>query len=138
MLLNIATGYNVPLIPQEEIIFLVCDAMELVNDGLAWCYTDGNAANSITSFYNTLFNLNTLDWKTIKATVWKNSPEDMDKMRKKASEFLVKQHIETRYIKAIIVRNTKALGIVNEVFQECGISIPVKVDIKNDYYYGRL
>lgn len=138
MLLNIATGYNVPLIPQRNIIFLVCDAIELINDGLAWCYTDGNAASSITSFYNTLFNIDTLDWNTIKSTFWNNSLDDMDRMRKKASEFLVREHIETRYIKTIIVRNVLASEKVKVILENNGCNIPVAIDTKNDYYYNSL
>ena len=86
MLLNIATGYGVPRIPQKDIVFLVCDATQIAAEGISFCFTDGNATKSITHFYNTLDDLDKLDWNTIRATLWKNTDDDYDRVRKKMAE----------------------------------------------------
>ena len=89
MLLNIATGYGVKKVPQKDIVFLVCDALEIVNAGIPYCFTDGNATKAISKFYNTLYGLRELDWPCIHATIWKNTEDDYDRVRKKMSEFPV-------------------------------------------------
>ena len=86
---NIATGYGVKKVPQKDIVFLVCDALEIVNAGIPYCFTDGNATKAISKFYNTLYGLRELDWPCIHATIWKNTEDDYDRVRKKMSEFPV-------------------------------------------------
>ena len=87
MLLNIATGYGVPRIPQRDIVFLVCDAFEIAAQSIPFCFTDGNATKSISRFYNTLDDLDKLDWGTIRATLWKNTGDDYDRVRKKRRQY---------------------------------------------------
>lgn len=70
-------------------MFLVCDALEIVNAGIPYCFTDGNATKAISKFYNTLYGLRELDWPCIHATIWKNTEDDYDRVRKKMSEFPV-------------------------------------------------
>lgn len=52
MLFNIVTGYGVEKVPQKDIVFLVCDALKIVNAGIPYCFTDGNATKAISKFYN--------------------------------------------------------------------------------------
>ena len=37
--------------PQKDIVFLVCDALKIVNAGIPYCFTDGNATKAISKFY---------------------------------------------------------------------------------------
>ena len=108
MLYNITTGYGVKKVLQKDIVFLVCDALEIVNAGIPYCFTDGNATKAISKFYNTLYGLRELDWPSIRATYWKNTEDDYDRVRKKMSEFLVKDHIPANLIRGIIVKNQEA------------------------------
>lgn len=43
----------------------------------------GNATKSISRFFNNLQALDELDWTTIKSTLWKNTDDDYDRVRKK-------------------------------------------------------
>ena len=86
MLLNITTGYGVPRIPQKDIVFLVCDACEIAAQGIPFCFTDGNATKSISRFFNNLQSISELDWTTIRSTLWKNTDDDYDRVRKKMAE----------------------------------------------------
>ena len=135
MLLNIATGYGVKLTPQKDIAFIVCDAVELINYGIPFCFTDGNATKTLTRFYNNLLSLNALDWDTIRATIWKNTDSDYDRVRKKMSEFLAKKYIPPFLIKEIVVRNedvrTSLMAMLGDTVQDCQI----KVDVKNKLLY---
>ena len=135
MLLNIATGYGVDKVPQKDIVFLVCNAIEIIEAGIPYCFTDGNAAHSITAFYNKPLSLVELDWETIGSTVWKNTDVDYDRVRKKMSEFLVKKHLPVSFIKAIVVRNAevakKLMASLTGVLPTCS----VKIDTNNKLYY---
>lgn len=135
MLLNIATGHGVNKVPQRDIVFLVCDAVEIINAGIPYCFTDGNAANQTSTFYNTLFGLQELDWNTISATYWKNTDEDFDRGRKKMAEFLVKEHIPANMIRGIIVRNIDAKQRVETMVGAALPNCKIGVDTKNKFYY---
>ena len=135
MLLNIATGYGVNKVPQRDIVFLVCDAVEIIDAGIPYCFTDGNATKTISKFYNTLYGLQELDWNTIQATIWKNTDEDYDRVRKKMAEFLVKEHIPANLIRGIIVRNTDAKLRVEAMVGDALPNCKIGVDTKNKYYY---
>lgn len=135
MLFNIATGYNVNKVPQKDIVFLVCDALEVVSAGIPYCFTDGNATKAISKFYNTLSGLRELDWDSIRATIWKNTEDDYDRVRKKMSEFLVKEHIPANLIREIIVKNADAEQRVTVMV---GNSLPdckITIDTNYKYYY---
>ncbi len=135
MLLNIATGHGVNKVPQKDIVFLVCDALEIINAAIPYCFTNGNATNTITRFYNSLYGLDDLDWTTIKATIWANTDDDYDRVRKKMSEFLVKEHVPIDFIKGIIVRNEEARQKVAAMLNGALPQIENIIDTKNAYYY---
>lgn len=68
MLLNITTGYSVNKVLQKDIVFIVCDAFEIINAKIPYCFTDGNATKAISKFYNSRYGLDELDWKCIELT----------------------------------------------------------------------
>lgn len=135
MLLNIATGHVVDKVPQKDIVFIVCDAIEIINAGIPYCYTDGNAANKTSTFYNNLYGLQDLDWGTIRAKMWANTDEDYDRVRKKMAEFLVKEHIPSNLICGFIVRNTDVQQKVDAIVGDALPGCKIGVDTKNDFYY---
>ena len=137
MLYNITTGYGVKRVLQKDIVFLVCDAMEIINAGIPYCFTDGNATSAISKFYNNLFGLRELDWKSIRATMWKNTEDDYDRVRKKMSEFLVKEHVPARFLRGIIVKNEEAKQKVASFLGDTLPGCSIKVDEHYEYYYRR-
>lgn len=137
MLYKIKTGNGVPKRPQNEIIYLACSFLELTQSKLKWCFTDGNAAKYITNFYSQVSDINELDWKSIEATVWTddNSDGDHDRMRKKHSEFLVKDHVPVNFIKAIVVLTEERQKEIEKMVAEFKLPIKVIIDSKYKYYY---
>ena len=133
MLLNIATGYGVPRIPQKDIVFLVCDACEIAAQGIPFCFTDGNATKSISRFFNNLQSIQELDWTTIHSTLWKNTDDDYDRVRKKMAEFLVKDHVPAALIHSIIVRDEAARQRVAAMLPDAAVT--AEIDTNNDLYY---
>lgn len=135
MLFNIKTGYRVPKQPQEDIIYLCCKVIDLAKLPV-WCYSDGNASNLVTSFYTDLDDIDELDWISIYAEKWNNGTDnDSDRMRKKAAEFLVKDHVPRHNICKIIVLNQDVRQRIQEIVDESGLNIPVEVNPGKKYYY---
>jgi hypothetical protein len=82
MLYNIVTGHNVTIYPEKNIIYLCFNITELAIDDFQWCYTNGNAAKSITKFYNDLTDIDTnIDWHSIHTTDFRDSNADGDEDR---------------------------------------------------------
>lgn len=137
MLYKIKTGNGVSRRAQNEIIYLACNFKELTDSELKWCFTDGNAAKYITDFYNDVSEIDNLDWKSINATEWtdNNSDGDHDRMRKKHSEFLVRDHVPVAFIKAIVVFTEVRKIQVEAVINKYGLNIEVHVDTMYKFYY---
>jgi hypothetical protein len=94
MLLNIKTGFRgITQRPQEDIVYIACSVDTIVKHCAEWCFTDGHAKTSITTFYNDLANLGEVDWNLVYERYWKNTEDDFDRIRRKQAEFLVKGHV---------------------------------------------
>jgi hypothetical protein len=138
MLLNIASGYTVTKRPQADIIYICCTVGSLI-ELPGWCFTDGNAAVKVTTFYNEIERLDDLDWVSIYAEKWKNGTDnDSDRMRKKHAEFLVREHVPKHNICKIIVFNQAARQRVVPIVTQSGLNIPVEVNPDNKYYYDQV
>lgn len=136
MLYNIVTGLNVTKRKQESIIYLCIKLVGIVNNpDYIWCFTDGNAAKRITSYYKDIKQLDLLDWTAIKSTDFRNnnSDGDIDRVRKKQSEFLIRDHVPGNQIDAIIVYTKNAKEKVESILKKLNRSIPVY--IKSNFYF---
>lgn len=130
MLYNIFSGYGVEQIHQSKIVYLCIPLLDLALDDLEWCFTDGNAAKRITSYYNSLDDINSLDWHSITTTDFKhdNADGDEDRIRKKHSEFLVRDYVASDKIKGIVVYNQNAKTSVKTILQRIGSDVEVKIN----------
>lgn len=136
MLYKIKTGNGIPKHPQEDIVYLCCQFVELTGSNLEWCFTDGNAATSITEFFTKVDQCASLDWKSIKAIEWSdnNSDGDHDRMRKKQAEFLVKEHVPIQFIHRIVVQTEHRRQLVQKWVDDKGLNIIVDSD-KPKFYF---
>lgn len=136
MLYKIHTGYSVPQQPQENIVYLCCRFVDLVDSDLEWCFTDGNAATGITEFFTDEDAYATLDWRSIYSTEWhdNNKDGDHDRMRKKHAEFLVKEHVPARFIRGIVVRTEQRHQLLQQWIVGTGLDITVYSN-KPQFYF---
>lgn len=137
MLYKIKTGHEVTRLLQHEIIYLACQFEEITASDLQWCFTDGNAACYISEFYRSVDEIDKLDWRSIDAEEWtdNNKDGDHDRMRKKHSEFLVRDHVPVQYIKRIVVLTKDRKTFVEDLLAHYGLPIDVHLDTKYKYYY---
>jgi ssDNA thymidine ADP-ribosyltransferase, DarT len=136
MLLNIKTGYRgISKRSQAEIVYIVCQLGVLVQQCAEWCFTDGHAKNAITEFCNNIGSLHKVDWNLVRERHWSNTEDDIDRMRRKQAEFLVKDHVSVSCISCIVVQDTSSKTRIDLIMNRLGLVIPVKVNPGKKFYY---
>ena len=137
MLYNIITGMGVQKRNQEDIVYLCIPLKELMCNRFQWCFTDGNAAKSITAFYNRLDDLCRIDKKSINSNDFRmiNADGDVDRIRKKHAEFLVRDHVPVDLIREIVVFNEKMKKEVEKMLKSLNLEEQIKVKVDIDYYF---
>jgi len=135
MLYNIYTGHGVPRLSQGNIVYLCIPLLDLAIPDFQWCFTDGNAAKVITRYFTNLNDIDEVDWKSIVSKDFRtdNDDGDEDRIRKKHSEFLVRDFVPNTKIIRIVVYNNRAKTIVEEIVQKLGLNIIVIVN--RDFYF---
>jgi hypothetical protein len=138
MLFNIKTGHGVPQRPQRDIVYMCYKVSDLATEEYQWCYTDGNAAKSITKFFTDLGQIETnIDWRSIYTTDFRdnNSDGDEDRVRKKHAEFLVRNHVPSKLIRAIVVLNQDVANQVNAILANFDLNVKVAINPQNKFYF---
>ena len=136
MLLNIKTGYRgIVQRPQSDIAYICSKLDQIIDAGSQWCFTDGHAKNRITEFYNDVIDLDNVDWKIVSERYWKNTEEDLDRMRRKQAEFLVKDHVPVQVIKRIIIYDENKREMLQKIADKLKLKIKICVNPNNNYYY---
>ncbi len=103
MMRNINTGWNgVAQYPNQEILILVSNLHKLSAMGLSFVLTDSHANNSLANYYNSLADLNRVDWKLLQARDFKRDPEDPGKFGRYQAEALVHQHVPIEGLTGIV------------------------------------
>ncbi|MDG4764326.1 DUF4433 domain-containing protein [Solwaraspora sp. WMMD406] len=78
----------------RQLVYLAATVGAVVDAGLAWVATDGNAANAATTFTTNLDDLNSMvDWPLMYAERWNSTEEDPDRQRRRMAEFLVHREV---------------------------------------------
>jgi hypothetical protein len=137
MLFNIVTGMGVPERKQEDIVYLCILLNNVMCEGYQWCFTDGNAAKTITSFFNKIADLKKIDWRSIESTDFRNenADGDVDRIRKKHAEFLVKDFVPGNLIEEIVVFNEKTKISVEKIVKNLNLKKEIKVIVNTEYYF---
>jgi hypothetical protein len=136
MLLNIKTGYRgIKQLPQSEIIYICCKLNQVINCDAQWCFTDGHAKNLFTGFYNDINDLDKVDWNIVYEKYWSNTEDDLDRIRRKQAEFLVKDIVPVNCIEAVVVFNDEKRTFVQDLVDSLHLNISVRVNTKNKFYY---
>ena len=117
MLLRLNTGrvhgYNEDQIP---IVYLVAEAQDVAASGAGFVFTDGHGIAAYTRWFDSLDDLDKVDWEVVHAQRWSTTVDDMDRQRRKQAEFLAYRSCDWRLIREIGVVNdemkTRVMGIL--------------------------
>jgi len=133
MLYVIQHGFNmVAPTKAEDIVYCISSVQKIINLELEFVFTDGHAVDGFSSQY-TIENIgdidNIIDWEAVNAKYW-NDENDLDRKRRKESEFLVLGDIASDAILAYIVSNENAKNKMIDF----GINSD-KISVEPSYYF---
>ncbi|AMP99602.1 hypothetical protein AY601_2717 [Pedobacter cryoconitis] len=136
MLLNIKTGQrNITQRHQQDIVYLYCNLESIINNCAEWCFTDGHAKTAITAFYNDIEDMDQIDLDLARERYWHPIDEDLDRMRKKQAEFLVKYSVLPNCISNIVVYNEERQVQIQQIKEELNLNLNIYINPKGRYYY---
>lgn len=120
----------------DPLVYLVSSVERVHEARVDWVASDGNCAVGLTRFSAELSELTTLvDWPLLRAKIWKDVPDDMDRMRRRAAEFLVHREFPLGLLTGYAVRTTDRQEQVRQVFRDAGMIEPY-VAVRPSWYYG--
>ncbi|OZV82992.1 hypothetical protein CA850_05650 [Micromonospora echinospora] len=120
----------------DPLVYLVSSVDRVHAARLSWVASDGNCAAALTSFSNSLPDLAELvDWPLMREGVWKNTPDDQDRMRRRMAELLVHREFPLDLILGYAVRTQAREEQLRQVLRDAGI-INAYVGVRPDWYYG--
>ncbi|MBQ1074885.1 DUF4433 domain-containing protein [Micromonospora sp. C31] len=106
----------------DPLVYLVSSVDRVHAAGLRWVASDGNCAASLTCFAGQLGDLAQLvDWPLMREQVWKNMPEDQDRMRRRMAELLVHQELPVDLIAGYAVRTPAREAQLRRLLRSAGI-----------------
>lgn len=119
----------------RPLVYLVTTVRAVVDTGADWVATDGNAATATTEFTADLRMMEEMiDWPLLVAERWNNTPEDMDRQRRRQAEFLVHQRVSTQAISWIGVHDDSRRAQVGEMLRDHPLGR--RIIVRPTWYYG--
>ena len=79
MMYNIHTGYNVPRVPNEQIVILVSSLFRISDLGIAFVFTDQHAFLKTANYFTRLEDLARVDWALLNSKNFSHDPDDPGK-----------------------------------------------------------
>lgn len=101
MMFNIHTGYNVPQVPNEEIVILVSSLRKVAELKIPFVFTDQHAYPLMANYFTELGDLDKVDWDLLNRRDFKHDPDDPGKKERYQAEALVWKHLPTEALLGI-------------------------------------
>lgn len=135
MLFSIKSG-NVSGVDPDQNPLVYCVARAEDFSPPHFVVTDGNAASALSSHYGTHADMsNKIDWNVMKASYWRNTDEDGDRMRRRMAEFLVHRFVAWHHIKALVTRVPATQQAVLSLYKRLQPQHQPPVTVNPSWYY---
>lgn len=118
---------------QSTVLHLVSSTEKVIQSGLGYVFTDGNAGTAISEFYDDVRDMSAVDWSVMPLQYWNATSLDPDRARRRSAEFLVYGSLPVTAIAYIGVSNRGTLATVRNLLDASGIHI--EFGIKKNWYY---
>lgn len=120
----------------DPLVYLVSSVERVGVTGLPWVASDGNCATAVTRFTTRQHELAThVDWTVMTQTMWDDTPEDPDRMRRRMAEFLVHRECPLSIMLGYVVRTEERRAQLVRALTSGGVAGPY-VDVRPSWYYG--
>lgn len=127
MMYNIHTGFNnVIKRPNRDIIVLVSSIHRLVELEVPFVFTDGHAYMQESEYYDSVDDLDKIDWKLLQSRNFTNDPEDPGKKVRYQAEALVHRQMPFEALMGLVCYDKESKERISEMVDEQGLSLDVK------------
>jgi len=120
---------------QEPIIYLKTTAQAIEQSGAGFVFSDGHGIAHYTGWFDTLDDLDKVDWEMVYKRYWSDNVDDMDRQRRKQAEFLVHRFCDWSLIHGIAVIDSGMRERVEGIFDSYAPEMARDVTVKRDWYY---
>lgn len=110
------------------------DVKNVRDSGAKFVFTDGHSIPEITNWFHELDCLESIDWESVFAKQWSDSPSNPDRKRRKQAEFLVHRFCDWSLVGSIGVVNHVAIRRVEAIFEGHGENLKKPVAVKREWY----
>lgn len=128
----------------RDLVYLVSHVDRVVAARAPSVISDRNAAKYLADFTNDVSALGDLtsevpesafiDWRLMKARVWRNTPDDGERMERRMAEFLVRGEVPLGLLTGAAVHSAGHKVTVERLFAQAGCGL--KVAIRSEWYYS--
>jgi len=119
----------------RPLIYLATVVGAVIDAGLRWVATDGNAATATTEFSTDPVRVEAMvDWPLMRADRWNNVPWDPDRQRRRMAEFLVHHEVPLPAIRQIGTYSDAYGARARSILAESPLA--ERVFVRPTWYYG--
>ncbi len=133
MMYNIHTGYNVPIVPNEEILIFVSSLLRIQELHIPFVFTDQHAYPAMANYYTELDDLDKIDWALLNHRDFEHDPDDPGKKERYQAEALVWKHVPVEALLGICSCNATADAYVKAELAKR--SLDVKSSVQGNWYF---
>lgn len=125
MMQNIHSGWSVQQRSNDEIVILVSSLHRVAELGLQFVFTNAHAYPAWTGYYNTLENLDQIDWPILQRRDFKRDPDDPRKMERYQAEALIHHHLPITGLVGIMCHTDAMKKRIEHDVAARGLALPV-------------
>ncbi len=133
MMYNIHTGYNVPIVPNEEILIFVSSLLRIQELHIPFVFTDQHAYPAMANYYTELDDLDKIDWALLNHRDFEHDPDDPGKKERYQAEALVWKHVPVEALLGICGCNATADAYVKAELAKRNLD--VKSSVQGNWYF---
>lgn len=105
----------------DGLVFMGMRLGDLEASGLEWAASNANAAMALAEFTTDLDTLGEfVDFDLLSAREWYKTPEDPDRMSRRAAEILVYDHVPLELVSVVVARNEGTVADARQTFEDAG------------------
>lgn len=99
----------------DDLVLLGVTIRSLINAGLDFVISDGNARSNITGFVTDLQGLGDfVDFRVLQQKYWSNTPQDPDRKRRRQAEVLVFESVPLSLVSVVIAKVESTRSVADE------------------------
>jgi hypothetical protein len=105
----------------SDLVFIGMVLGDLIEAGLTWCISNGNASSGYTQFSRDLTKIGSfVDYSLLCQKMWKNTPDDQNRQGRRAAECLVLGGVPLHLSRVIVTRDPAGLTKPGELLKTVG------------------